>query len=131
MSTIMQKYGAALASFLVVLLTALSVLPTVPEIVDILQLSVLVASAVGIFFVPLLKGKWAAGGKMAVEMVGVLLIALIPFFIDGVPSREQIIIIIIALIKAGATQLGVSIRTDIPVSNGLVADPDSLPKHAA
>jgi hypothetical protein len=127
----MQKYGAALASFLVVLLTALSVLPTVPEIVDILQLSVLVASAVGIFFVPLLKGKWAAGGKMAVEMVGVLLIALIPFFIDGVPSREQIIIIIIALIKAGATQLGVSIRTDIPVSNGLVADPDSLPKHAA
>jgi hypothetical protein len=130
MSTIFQKYGAAVASFVVVLLTALSVLPANPSIVDILQLVVLVASAVGIFFVPLLKGSWAAGGKMAVELVGVLVIALIPFFVNGVPSREQIVVIIIALIKAGATQLGVIIRTDVPVTGGLVPDPDSLPRHA-
>lgn len=131
MSTLFQKYGAALGSFLVVLLTALSVLPTKVSVVDILQLVVLLASAIGIYFVPLLSGKWAAGGKMTVELIGVLVIALIPFFVNGAPSRDQIIIIIIALIKAGATQLGVAIRTEMPVSNGLVPDAVSVPKHLA
>lgn len=129
MSTILQKYGAAIASFLVVLLTAISVLPAVPTIVDILQLVVLGLSSVAMFFVPLLQGKWAAGAKVGVELVGVLLVALIPFFINGVPTADQIVLIILALIKAGATQLGVTIRTDVPVSNGLVADPASVPKH--
>lgn len=131
MSTILQKYGASLASFLVVLLTALSVLPTKVSTVDILQLLVLLASAVGIFFVPLLRGRWAAGGKMSVELLGVLVITLIPFYVAGTPSREQIIIIVIALIKAGATQLGVTIRTEVPMSGGLVVDAESVGRHRA
>jgi ABC-type sugar transport system substrate-binding protein len=131
MSTIFQKYGASIASFLVVLLTALSVLPAKPTTVDLLQLVVLILSAVGVFWVPLLKGKWAAGGKVGVELASVLLVTLIPFFVGGTPTREQIVVILIALIKAGATQLGVLIRTDVPVAGGLVPDPASVGKHVA
>lgn len=131
MSTILQKYGAAIASFVVVLLTALSVLPAEPTWTDVLQLVVLIASAIGVFIVPLAQGSWAARGKMIVELVGVLVVALIPFFANGVPTREQIIIIAVALIKAAATQLGVIIRTDVPVAGtALVADPASVPRHA-
>lgn len=125
MSTVLQKYGASIASFLVVLLTALSVLPTKVSLVDILQLIVLIASAVGVFFVPLLKGKWKAGGKLAVELGSILLVTAIPFFLTGIPSREQWVIILIALIKAGATYLGVVIRTEVPIPQAptLVLDP--------
>jgi len=131
MSTILQKYGSGIVSFLVVLLTAVTLMPSAPSYVDIFQLVALAASSFVMFLVPLLKGGWVGGLKVGVELVGVLVVALIPFFALGVPTKEQIVVIVIALLKAASTQLGIIIRTDSTSSTGLVPDPASIAKHLA
>jgi len=129
MSTILQKYGAGIASLLIVLMTAVSILPAEPSYVDLFQLLVLGLSGLVMFIVPLVKTwKYAGALKILIEVLAVIIIALIPFFANGVPTREQWILIGIAVLKAAATQLGIIIRTDVPIitAPGLVLDPASV-----
>jgi len=126
MSTLLQKYGAGILSFLVALLTAVQVLPTNPSLVDVLNIAILAASSFVMFIVPLLKGAWVGGLKVGVELAGALAIAFLPFALNTEWNQTTLALVIIALIKAGATQLGITIRSETPVAGGLVADPASV-----
>lgn len=115
--TVAQRYAPALLSLAVLLLGGYQALAAAGYgLADVLQFVVLGATTITTFAVPLLAARYAGWLKVGLEGVGVLATALIPFVVDGHIDRTQIIVVVIAVIKAFATHWGVTIRTDPKVA---------------
>lgn len=104
-----------LLSFLVVVLTAVQGLKDFGLISD-LQLAALIISTFVVIVVPLVKVRWAGALKTGLDLGGAAIVIAIPFialWIAGTPvTKDAIMLMIIAFVKAGATEFGVQIRTD-------------------
>lgn len=114
MNTVIQKYAAALLPFLLFVVGAIqAVLPGGIALDEAWQLAALVAGAIATFFVPLVDGAWSGILKVGAALVAALATAIIPFVIPGgVWDGTALLVVVIAVLNALATQLGVSIRLD-------------------
>lgn len=137
MSTIFQKYAAALLPFFVLVVGAsATVFPQAGEPADwnaIAQFVVLVLGAVITYLVPLVATKWRGAAKTGVSIVAAIISALIPFLLPGgFDPSVSVPVIVVAVLNVISTELGVQIRTgDNAVSGGIVTDPASAPRHLA
>lgn len=102
-------------SFVVVILTAVQGLKDFGLISD-LQLVALAVSSAVVIVVPLVHTAWAGALKTGLDLVGAVVVILIPFvalWVNGSPiTRDAVVLIIIAIVKAAATEFGVQVRTD-------------------
>jgi len=123
MSTIIQKYGVGIFSFLIAVLTAVQVMAHW-GLVDILQLAVIVITGFTAYLLPLVNKAWQGGLKTGADVLGVLVLLVIPYAVAGHITGPQIVLVVIGVIKALATEFGVQIRTDPTVvpSAGVVVD---------
>lgn len=123
--SVAQRYAPALLSLAVLLLGGYQALAAAGYgLADVLQFAVLATTTITTFAVPLLAARYAGWLKVGLEGLGVLATALIPFVVDGHIDRTQIVVILIAIVKAFAAHWGVAIRTDPKVATSSV-DPNS------
>lgn len=120
MNTVMQKYGVGVASFLVSILTAVQVM-TSYGLADILQLAVLVLTSFTAFLLPLLGGHWRGVLKTGADIIGAAVMLVIPFAVVGHITGPQIVLVVIGIIKAAATEFGIHIRLDPSLSTPVEA----------
>lgn len=112
MNTVLKKYGAGLFSLVILILTAVAPI-TVWNLVSVLQLASLVLSSIlSVGVLGLLPGKWPGGLKTGIDILGAAVALVLPFAIQGHISQSEIILVVIGVIKAAATEFGVVIRTD-------------------
>lgn len=103
---LIQKYAPTIASAAILLLGGLQVLiQTGATLVTILQFVALALSTVTTFG---LRGRW----KIALEIAMVLVAAILPFAIEQTFTSANLILILVAVIKALATHFGVVLRAD-------------------
>jgi hypothetical protein len=111
-----QKYAAAFLTLAVTVLTAISVLPDPTITLDVaLQLGLLTVGTIGTLFLPLLNGSWAGGLKTGVNIFTALLSALVPltgYINEGKFETAQLILVLIAVLNAVLSELGVYTRLD-------------------
>jgi hypothetical protein len=138
MSTIFQKYAAALLPFFVLVVGASqTVFPKAGDPVDwnaVAQFVVLVLGAVVTYLVPLLGAKWQGAAKTGVAIVAAVISALLPFILPGgFDPSVSVPVIIVAVLNVISTELGVQIRTsDTAIDGGIVPDAASTSgKHVA
>lgn len=139
MSTIFQKYAAALLPFFILVVGASQTVLHfgADQPVDwnaIITFAIVVLGAIVTFIVKLLpSAKWQGALKTGVAILTTILSALLPFVLPGGFDPDvSVPIIIVAVLNAIATEFGVQIRTsDNAVSGGVVPDPESTPKHLA
>jgi len=85
-------------------------------LINDLQLVAMTISTFVVIFVPLLKVAWAGVLKTSLDLVGAAVVIVIPFislWLTGAPvTKDAIVLMCIAFIKAVATEVGVQIRTD-------------------
>lgn len=112
MNTVVKKYGAGIFGLLIVTLTAVSGLQDF-SLVSILQLVALfLSTVVSVGIVGLLPGKWPGGVKTGVDLLGAAIALVLPYAVQGHITWNEIVLVIIGVIKAAATEFGVAIRTD-------------------
>lgn len=132
MSTIFQKYAAALLPFFILVVGASqTVLKDPVEWNAIVTFAILVLGAIISFIVPLAPTRWQGGVKTSVAIITTVLSAVLPFILPGgFDPSVNVPIIIVAVLNALATEFGVQIRRDTPTvgAPGLVPDPDSVPR---
>ena len=105
-STLLQKYAPTLLSAAVLILGGLQVLVSSGHtLVDILQFVTLVLTSLTTFG---FTGWW----KTALEGAGVVVVAVLPFAIDGTVTWANVLLIVIAIVKALATHFGIILRAD-------------------
>lgn len=131
MSTIFQKYAAALLPFFVLVVGASqSVLKDPTNWVVNLTFGILVLGAVATFIVRLVDARWQGALKTGISIATAVLSGLLPFVLPGgFDPSASVPVIIVAVLNVLATEFGVQIRTaDTPLamSAGLVPDPDSV-----
>lgn len=121
MNAVTKKYGAGIFGLLIVLLTAVAGIKTF-DIVTILQLVALFASTiVSVGVVGLLPGKWPGAIKTSVDLVGAAIALILPYAIMHNITGQEIVLVVIGIIKAATTEFGVKIRTDDLVAEAAVA----------
>lgn len=118
-ATLLQKYAPTLLSAAILILGGLQVLVSSGHtLVDILQFVTLVLTSLTTFG---FTGWW----KTALEAAGVIVVAILPFAIDQTVTWANVLLIVIAIVKALATHFGVVLRADpAPVDTGAV-----IPKY--
>jgi len=122
----------AIVSFLLIAATAVQGLRDFGLVND-LQLAAMLIGTFVVIFVPLLKVAWAGALKTGLDLVSAAIVIFIPFvalWISGTPvTRDSVMVIVIAFIKAFATEVGVQIRTDwgATTPKALAADPTLAP----
>lgn len=127
MNTVIKKYGAGIFGLLIIVLTAVAGVKDF-NLVTILQLVALfVSSVVSVGIVGVLPGKWPGALKTIAELVGTAIALVLPFALAGAITWNEILLVVIGVIKAAATEFGVAIRTDGVIdatgSSATVADP--------
>lgn len=142
---IFQRYAAALLPGVGVLLTALQVMygDNRFDETERGQLIVLVAGLVLTYVLPLLKKfKWASVLKTGASVLAAIGTLIIPTFFTGF-TGNTLLIFLIALVNALATEIGVQMRTDAAALEAQVYSPgvgitdvpypedDDEPKHLA
>lgn len=109
---IVSKYLTGLIQVLFLLMTALlAAMEDGVDTVEVWQLAGVLVGAVVTVWVPLLEGAWAAGLKVGGAVAGAAIAAIVPLVMSEWTASAAIIVVI-AIINALATQLGVSIRVD-------------------
>lgn len=102
-------------SFLVVILTAVQGITSFTVTND-LQLVALIASSAVVIIVPLVHTKWAGALKTGLDLAFAIIVILIPFvglWVNGTRvTQAAVVLIVIAIVKALATEFGVQVRTD-------------------
>lgn len=93
------------------------------EPAEVVQLGIVLVSAVTAIWVPLVQGRWAGLFKTGLAIVFALLTALAPFVITGTIAPEQWVTVILAGLTALGIQLGVTVRTDAVKAAADVLDP--------
>jgi hypothetical protein len=111
-STLIQKYAPTIFSAAITVFGGLQVLvSTGHSLVDILQFVALLITTATTFG---LRGRW----KVGLEVVGVLVVAVLPFAINQQISWPNALLIAVAVVKALATHFGVTIRNDVTIGGG-------------
>jgi hypothetical protein len=111
-----QKYVAALLSFVnVVAAPIIAFSATTPNATAIWQFAVLIAAAVGTYWVPLAPKGWAGLFKTLVALVIGIGSALIPV-VSQQWNAANVLLIVSAVIQVLVAALGVKIRTDPEVA---------------
>lgn len=137
MSTVFQKYAAALLPFFTLVVGAYqTVLPQAGEEADwnaIAQFAVLVAGAIATYLVPLLAIRWQGAVKTGIAILAAIISSLLPFLLpEGFDPGVSVPVIIVAVLNVIATELGVQIRSTQVSTTGVTADLPSLPaRHVA
>jgi hypothetical protein len=102
----LQKYMPTILSAALLVLGGLQVLiQTGANLVTILQFVALLVTTATTFQ---LRGRW----KIGLEVAGVLVAAVLPFAIDQTFTKANIVLILIAIVKALATHFGIQVRQD-------------------
>jgi len=141
MSTLFQKYAAALIPLAILVLAGIPAVQADPDNLSVwLPFVVLVLGAVGTWAVPLFPTGWQGRAKIGVSAIAAAVSAVLPFLLPtGWNPETSIPLLLIAILNATATALGVTIRTEPLVATGagtkadpavitsLVADPASVP----
>jgi hypothetical protein len=128
----MKDNLTGLLSFLIVVLTAVQGMMNFGLVSD-LQLVALIVSSVIVIIVPLVKLSWAGALKTGLDLVFAGVVILIPFvalWVGGAPiTRDAVMLIIVAIVKAIATEFGVQVRTDwgATTPKALAASPAVVP----
>lgn len=133
MSTIFQRFAAALLPFFILVIGASqTVLKDPIDWNAIIVFAVLVLGAIVTYILPLVDKKWQGALKTGVAILTVILSALLPFVLPGgFDPSVNVPVIIVAVLNAIATEFGVAIRTTPITSTGVALDPSSEPKHVA
>lgn len=136
MSTIFQKYAAALLPFFVLVIGGSQTVFAADKPFSwtaLITYLVLVLGAVVTFIVKLVDARWQGALKTGVAIVTTILSAVLPFVLPGGwDPNASWQLIVVGILNALSTEFGVVIRTGSnAVSGGVVPDPASLPKHAA
>lgn len=137
MSTIFQKYAAALLPFFILVVGASQTVlhfgaDTPMDWNAIITFAIVVLGAVITFIVRLVDVRWQGALKTGVAIVTTILSALLPFVLPGgFDPNVNVPVIIVAVLNAIATEFGVQIRTTAVNTSGTTPDPASEPKHLA
>lgn len=129
LSTIFQKYAAALLPFFIIVVGGLQPLFASDDIDwrAVTQFALLVLGAVVTFIVPLVPGPWKGALKTGVQVLVVILTALIQFLIpSGFDPAAGVQLIVVAVLQALAVELGVQIRSGPTTASGAVPDLPSV-----
>lgn len=111
-TTIVKKWAPALLSAAVVLFGGLQVLVSTGHgVVELLQFGTLLVTTVTTTVLPLIDARWQGALKTGLEVVGVLIVAVLPFAIDHTLSWANALLIAVAVMKALAAEFGVALRT--------------------
>lgn len=117
-SSVLQKYAPALGTFLVLILGAVQQIVGHPfTLVVGLQFASLALGSALAILVPLVKGPWAGAAKTGVEVILTGIALVLPYAITGNITSPEVILVVIGLVKAFATQIGVVIRADDAVAS--------------
>jgi O-antigen/teichoic acid export membrane protein len=135
-STIFQKYAAALLPFFILVVGASQTVLKFGQEPDwnaIITFAIVVLGAVLTFIVKLVAARWQGALKTGIAILTTILSALLPFVLPGgFDPAANVPVIIVAVLNALATEFGVQIRTgDNAISGGIVRDVDSEPTHLA
>lgn len=113
MDTTLKRYAPSVLSFLVLVVGGLqAVIATGVTPVAIAQLGVLVLTTFTTWLVPLVDAPWRGRLKTGAELVGVVIVIALPYIAAGGITTAEVLVAVIAVMKAGAAQFGVEIRTD-------------------
>lgn len=112
MNTVFQKYAAALLPFFILVIGASqTVLGKGFDLQVIVPFAIIVLGAIATFIVKLIPGKWQGGLKTGVAIAATILSAVVPFLLpSGFSFSANAPIVIVAILNALATELGVQIR---------------------
>lgn len=112
------KYASALLSLTVLLVTSITAALAGPVTLTVLiQLGLLFLGGVVTYIVPLLSGGWVGGLKVGIGVVAAALAAVVPLLTGAHWNLQNTLIVVLAVVNALATQLGVAIRKD-PIDAG-------------
>jgi len=111
-TSLAARYSAALIAIAIDLVAALGQLTGPITLVSGLQLLALAASSFGIYYLPLLDGRYAAAAKVGIAALLAGIAAAIPFLATGTITGPQIALVVLAILKALGTPLGVAARRD-------------------
>jgi hypothetical protein len=108
-----QKYAPAIFTFLTLVFGGLQAASSSGfGVVVSLQFAVLIVTSATTYVLPILtRFRWSGALKTGLEILGVVATVLIPFAVNGSITRDQVLLIAVAVIKALATEFGVQIRT--------------------
>lgn len=114
MNTTVQKYAPALLSFVVLVVGGLQAAVAAGPLtwVVLVQLAILTATTASTYLAPLAGERWRGAIKTGLEILGVVLVLVLPYVALGRITPAEVLLVIVAIIKAAAAQLGVIIRTD-------------------
>jgi len=116
-----QKYASAIILFVSVAITPLAALLAGPfSWTAVWQYVAVVLAAVGSYLVPLLPKGWQGFGKTGIGILGAVVAAIIPVW-TGTWDRATVLVLVMAIIQAIGTELGVQIRTDQKTSTTINA----------
>lgn len=114
MNTALQRYAPSVLTFLVLVVGGLQAAvasgPLTPVVIA--QLAILAITSFTTWLVPLVGGRWRGALKTGLELVGVAITVALPFIATGTITSAEVLLVVVAVIKAGAAELGVQIRTD-------------------
>lgn len=126
---LVNKYASAIIGIVFTVLTAFVALPeSQRDPATLIGLVLVGLGAVGTFLLPLLKGGWAAGLKVAVAVLAAILSAVIPFLVTGTLTTTQIVIVVLAGVNALAVQVGVDLRQDSRTARHALQDAEGVYK---
>lgn len=126
--TLFQKYAAALLSAAVLIIGGIVPIVAAGKLTDetLAQLVVLSVTSVTTYFIPLVPVKLSGILKSGVEFLGAGLTLAAPYIVNAVNgtslelNRYEVLIFVVALIKAFATSFGVKLRLDTDVATPVV-----------
>jgi len=114
MNSTLQRYAAVLLPFFVLTVGATdTVLKHPGDLTVTVPFAILVLGAIGTYVAKLLDAKWQGGLKTGIAIATTILSAVLPFILPGgFDPAVSVPVIIVAVLNALATQLGVAIRVD-------------------
>ena len=124
MNTVFQKYAAALLPFAVLVVGASqTVLQDPTNWLNNLLFAIIVLGAVVTYIVKLIPdAAWQGRAKTGVAIVTTILTAVLPFVLPGgFDPAASLPVIIVAILNALSTELGVQIRADSTVLPAIVS----------
>ncbi|SBN64466.1 hypothetical protein GA0004736_3426 [Curtobacterium sp. 9128] len=130
MNTILSRYSTTLLPLAVGVLGILQAAQAAGEttLIDwqtITQIALLLVGTGVVYWLPLVNAKWQGAAKTGAAVGFAVLSAVVALVPDGHFTKANAILVITAIVKAVATELGVQIRTDAAkvIDAGSTSDP--------
>lgn len=132
MTTVFKKYAAILIPAFVIIVGGIQALEAEPTWTGVITFILLLLSAALTFGVKLVDAKWAGILKTGIPIIATILAVILPFVTQGTFTIHNIPLVLIAVLQAIGTELGVYIRTDDETTpdQAAVLVPTGLPSTA-